>query len=207
VPLGSTEQHGPHLPLSTDTDVARELARRFAGSYPGSMVAPAIAYGSAGEHAAFPGTLSIGQDVLTALVVELVRSSHFARTLLVNGHGGNQQPIVGAVATLRREGRDVLAWSPRVAGGDAHAGRTETSMFLSAFPERIDARRAVTGNVASLQELMPALQAGRLREVAPNGVLGDPTAASADEGAMLWAMLLADLHETAAAHWAPVAAS
>jgi mycofactocin system creatininase family protein len=204
--LGSTEQHGPHLPLSTDTDIAAELARRFAASYPGAVLAPPIAYGSSGEHAAFPGTLSIGQDALVALVVELVRSSHFARTLIVNGHGGNAQPLAHAIATLRGEGRDVLAWSPSVPGGDAHAGRIETSLFLAAFPDRVGAFDTATGNPAPLRELMPALQRGRLREISPSGVLGDPSTATAAEGEALWATLTADVLAAAAAHWVPVVA-
>ncbi|QIZ37963.1 creatininase family protein [Saccharopolyspora sp. ASAGF58] len=64
VPLGATEQHGPHLPLGTDTTIAEELCRRLAQRMPKILVAPAIPYGSSGEHAGFPGTLSIGQEAM-----------------------------------------------------------------------------------------------------------------------------------------------
>lgn len=175
-------------------------------SYPGAVLAPPIPYGSSGEHAAFPGTLSIGQDALEAVLVELVRSSHFVRTLIVNGHGGNQRPLARAVDTLQGEGRDVLSWSPVISGGDAHAGRIETSLFLAAFPDRVGDLTAANGNPAPLDELMPALQRGRLREVAPSGVLGDPSLATAAEGAVLWATLTADLLAAAAAYWAPAVA-
>jgi mycofactocin system creatininase family protein len=207
VPLGSTEQHGPHLPFTTDTDLAEELARRLAAAYPDALVAPAIPYGSAGEHASFPGTLSIGQEALAAVLVELVRSSHFARTLFVNGHGGNQQPVARAVAVLTAEGHDVLAWSPSLPGGDAHAGRTETSLLLSARPDLVGDFRAASGNQSPLAELMPALQAGRLRDVAPTGVLGDPAAASAAEGHAWWTTLDAQLLDAVVRHWAAVGAS
>src|SRR5439155_14833326 len=70
VPLGSTEQHGPHLPLGTDSAVAVALAERLASARPDVVVAPALPYGSAGEHAAFPGTLSIGAAALELVVVE-----------------------------------------------------------------------------------------------------------------------------------------
>src|SRR4051794_39471729 len=75
LPLGSTEQHGPHLPFSTDTDIAVALAERLASTSPGVVVAPPLPYGSSGEHAGFAGTLSIGAAALEHVVVELVRSA------------------------------------------------------------------------------------------------------------------------------------
>src|SRR6185312_14559201 len=168
VPIGSTEQHGPHLPLSTDTDVALALATRLAARVDGVLVAPAVPYGSSGEHAGFPGTLSIGAA---------------ATELLLSEHGGNTAPVSAAVRLLRSEGRDVRAWSPRW-DGDAHAGRTETSVQLALDPTRVRPS-TVVGNTAPLAELLPALRAGGVRSVSPTGVLGDPTGASAAEGAAL----------------------
>ncbi len=75
VPVGSTEQHGPHLPLSTDTDIAVALCDRLAAARPDVLVAPPVGYGASGEHAGFPGTLSIGLGALELLLIELGRSA------------------------------------------------------------------------------------------------------------------------------------
>ena len=87
VPLGATEQHGPHLPLGTDTVIASALAHGV-----DAVVAPALPYGSSGEHAGFAGTLSLGAATELALV-ELGRSASFARVLFVCAHGGNAEPL------------------------------------------------------------------------------------------------------------------
>ncbi|HUR51615.1 MAG TPA: mycofactocin biosynthesis peptidyl-dipeptidase MftE [Mycobacteriales bacterium] len=187
VPLGSTEQHGPHLPLSTDTDVALALAARV----PGAVVAPALAYGASGEHDGFAGTLSIGQEALELVLVELVRSAHaFERVLLLNAHGGNHHPVRRAVATLRAEGRDVRAWGPRW-DGDAHAGRTETSLLL-ALGRPVGPERPV-GVTTPVQELMPVLERAGVAGVSANGVLGDARGASAEEGRELLAVAATEL--------------
>jgi len=193
VPLGSCEQHGPHLPVDTDARIAVALADRLARVRADVAVAPALAYGASGEHAGFAGTLSIGLDALTGVVIELVRSADaFAGTVLVNAHGGNVGAVDAAVARLTAEGRRVMAWAPR-ADGDAHAGRTETSILLELAPSIVRMDRAEAGAVAPLAALMPALRAGGVAAVAPNGVLGDPLGASRDEGRRLLATMTAAL--------------
>ncbi|MGE3619549.1 MAG: mycofactocin biosynthesis peptidyl-dipeptidase MftE [Acidimicrobiia bacterium] len=194
VPLGATEQHGPHLPVGTDTLVAEALADRLARARTDLVVAPALAYGSSGEHRGFPGTLSIGQAALELVVVELVRSADaFAGVVLVSAHGGNAEPLARAVATLGAEGRRVLSWSPRVPGGDAHAGRTETSLLLALHPEVVRRDRVAAGETTALADLLPRLRSAGVAGVSGNGVLGDPRAATAAEGATLVAELAADL--------------
>src|SRR5579859_6583836 len=206
VPVGSLEQHGAHLPLDTDTRVAVAVAARACAGRAGVGLAPAIAIGASGEHADFPGTLSIGHVALSTLLVELGRhaSRHWPAMLLVNGHGGNAGAISDAVGRLRAEGRNCSAWHAGVrasmlaAAGvslvpDAHAGRVETSIMLALAPGDVRLAAASAGETRPLAEIMAGLRARGVRQVSPNGVLGDPAGASAEEGETLLGLLVAGL--------------
>lgn len=178
--------------MDTDTVIAVAVAEAVAPLV-GASVAPAVAYGASGEHQAFPGTISIGSEALAHLLVELVRSLHTwaGRVVLVSGHGGNASAVSSAVGRLVVEGHDVR-WVPCSWRGDSHAGRAETSLMLHLTPQRVRLRAAVPGNTASLDELMPRLRASGVRAVSPNGVLGDPTGATAAEGARLLQQMVTD---------------
>jgi creatinine amidohydrolase len=198
VPLGATEQHGAHLPLSTDTRIATALVARLAGQRPDVWAAPPLPYGASGEHAGFPGTLSIGRAALETVLVELGRSADcFDGLILVNGHGGNAEPLAAAARLLQSEGRRCLVWGPsRPAGAarwDAHGGFVETSIALALGWPEVQPLLAVPGNPAPLAELAPTLRRRGVAAVSPSGVLGDPTGASADAGAQLLAAFTADL--------------
>jgi mycofactocin precursor peptide peptidase len=199
VPVGSTEQHGPHLALGTDTDLAVALSARLAraaqaGRGPGVVVAPALHYGSSGEHQDFAGTLSIGQAALELMLVELGRSATetFRRILLVSTYGGNAETVRRAEQRLRGESRDVRAWLAAW-GGDAHAGRTETSLQLALAPGQVRLDRAEAGDLRPIADLLPLLRVSSVRAVSPSGVLGDPAGASAAEGEAMLTALLTDL--------------
>ncbi|MFE4956082.1 mycofactocin biosynthesis peptidyl-dipeptidase MftE [Streptomyces sp. NPDC056653] len=198
IAVGSTEQHGPHLPLDTDTvvatAVAREAVRRLAdrdraeGSPdPQVLLAPALAFGASGEHAHFPGTVSIGHEALRMVLIEMVRSLSLwaGRCLFVNGHGGNVATLDAAVAQLRAEGHDTAWLGCGVPGGDAHAGRTETSLMLHLAPDDVRLDAAAPGDTRPIAQLMPELATCGVRAVAPNGVLGDPSGANEREGRAL----------------------
>ncbi|WP_088319530.1 mycofactocin biosynthesis peptidyl-dipeptidase MftE [Kineosporia sp. R_H_3] len=192
VPLGSLEQHGPHLPLATDTLVASAVAERLAAVRPGAALAPAVPFGASGEHAGFAGTVSIGTQALRLLLVELLRdvTSTWPAVLLVNGHGGNAEAVAGAVRLGLGEGRAVAAVHLGLPGMDAHAGRSETSLLLHLAPHLVALERAEPGPTAPVADLLPRLRAEGVRGVSPNGVLGDPTGATAAEGERLLAGLV-----------------
>ncbi len=211
IPLGSTEQHGPHLPLDTDTRIASAVARAAQsrlsdGLEQDWLAAPAIAYGASGEHQSFAGTISIGADALTLLLVEYGRSASCwaQRLVFVNGHGGNVGALQRAVRQLRAEGRDV-AWCPcTAAGGDAHAGHTETSILLHISPADVLTDRWLAGNGAPLSELLPSMRRGGVAAVSRVGVLGDPTTATAAEGKRIFAEMV-DGCVRRIARWSPAA--
>ncbi|KNE82552.1 MULTISPECIES: mycofactocin biosynthesis peptidyl-dipeptidase MftE [Streptomyces] len=190
LPLGSCEQHGPHLPLDTDTAIASAVAGRAAARLTGEtdmVVAPAQPYGASGEHEGFPGTVSIGHDALRLLITEVGRSllRWAGRLLVVNGHGGNLTSLADAVSGLRREARNVAWWPCLPPGSDAHAGRAETSMMLRLRYPAVRAEQAVAGPTDPVHLLMDRLVAESVRGVSPSGVLGDPAGASAGEGERL----------------------
>lgn len=194
VPLGATEQHGPHLPFTTDTEIAVALVEALGRARPEVVVAPAVAFGSSGEHQGFPGTLSIGREATELLLVELARSATetFSRVLFVSTHGGNAEPVRDAVALLRGEDRDVRSWSPRW-GGDVHAGHVETSIMLALAPERVLEDERVRGETRPLGELLPTMRRDGVVGVSASGVLGDATTATADAGRTLLRRASAEL--------------
>ena len=211
VAVGSCEQHGPHLPLDTDTRIAHHLAEALSRRRDDVVLAPTVTVGASGEHQDFPGTLSLGTEVLAAVLVELTRSAWWARGLIViNGHGGNLDALTRARQVAEREGRRLLVWSPpapRESPGDLHAGIVETSVMLSIAPDLVRDQRpgeAHPDTAAGRTELISRLRTHGVRAVSQSGVIGDATGADALRGAQWLTRWVEDLETTVArevANW------
>lgn len=211
LPLGATEQHGPHLPAATDTLLAEAAARVLADPEAVTGVGrvdvlPALAYGASGEHQAFAGTVSMGTAALADTLIELGRSTSIwaDRLVVINGHGGNVEALCRAVPRLRYEGRDAGWLSCRTSENpaDTHAGHAETSLMLHLHPELVRMEAAVPGCSTPLPQILGPMREGGVAAVSPTGVLGDPTTATVAEGRRLWRMLVADVRRRVSG-WSP----
>ena len=177
--------------------VANGAAKRLKmTSFPRDVViAPTISFGASGEHQGFPGTTSIGHEVLQSVLIEVVRSmSHWAeRIIFVNAHGGNVASLTNAVSQMIDE-KHAVSWVPcSTAGGDSHAGRTETSLMLHIAPTSVDLTRAVVGNTEPLRAILFSMATNGVRSASPSGILGDPTGATAAEGMTLLDSMITDV--------------
>jgi creatinine amidohydrolase len=197
LPLGSVEEHGPHLPLGTDTFHALEVARRAAQLRP-VLVAPPLYYGLCRSTREHPGTVSISGNTLRALVTELGREFYrqgLRNLVIMSGHAGgtHMAALVEAGETLLAELpdvqvavvnildllREVLGANPELVRtkGDSHAGEVETALMLAAYPH------LVQGSAPAEWPRFPKYVLVRdKRRYWPGGVWGDPGRASAAQG-------------------------
>ncbi|CCQ33956.1 creatinine amidohydrolase protein [Halorhabdus tiamatea SARL4B] len=196
LPVGSTEQHGPHAPLGTDAIIAEAVADAAVASFPGEVVvAPPLTVGVSEEHRAFPGSLWVSEDTFRATVRETVDSlAHHGwnRVVIVNGHGGNVGPLEEVCARISRHDDAYsvpFTWFDAVDPDDVsmgHAGPLETSVLEHVALDLIDENgieAAREGAARRWGEWTSGVNlAYDVEEFAPNGVVGDPTAGSADLG-------------------------
>lgn len=206
VPIGSFEQHGPLLPLATDTLIATGLAED-AQRQLGGLILPPVPIGCSQEHRTFPGTVSVPAALLDAWVSTLIRDlwrQGIPRVILVNAHGGNyvlqhtvQECMTAAAPTqavllvpqrphwdaaLRRAD---IPWSLH---DDMHAGAIETSLLMARFP---DCHLTPPPPAADHQAPdRPYFLTWGLAYYSATGILGTPSEASADRGRALWAALV-----------------
>ncbi len=189
--LGSWEQHGAHLPFDTDTVIIESVVDAAIRSVDPEntqfSVVPTIGVTASDEHNGFAGTLSIGTNALSDAVVSIARSASWARGIcIVNGHGGNSDALKLVHSALDYEKIRHSIWSlPYYEGADMHAGHTETSLMLHLAPDTVRMDLAEVGAVGDSEMLIERMRAGGIKEVSSNGVVGDPTNATAAHGATM----------------------
>lgn len=214
LPLGSFEQHGPHLPLDTDSRIASAVIDAALGLVDADefLVGPVVPITASDEHRSFPGTLSAGTEATVAYVAAVARSASWARGVcIVNGHGGNADALGAVHRALGHEGIRHDIWYPVAdPDDDVHAGHTETSLMLAVDPTCVRTGSLEAGtpwSAVTAQEMHRRMRDGGVGAVAPNGVLGDPRGASVEHGMRLLerhARSLADRLMACARNW-PVA--
>lgn len=212
IPMGTVEQHGPHMPVNADNMVAEFVARN-AAEQTNAVWAPGLNYGCSDIFRNFPGTISIGQDTLAKLLEEVCEGyirSGFRRLIFVNNHGGNEV-VVERVARILRARHGVLVgsiypWSlgyalmqdqyDNVAHAYGHGAEPETSAMLAMFPEDTILDRLETGTFHDFQgwqptgyskvkvsgQIVPGTIYFESDDIAANGVTGDGTGGTKERG-------------------------
>lgn len=228
LPVAAIEQHGPHLPCAVDSLIAAGITgkalERLDPSVPAYALPPQV-YGKSDEHLHFPGTITLTGDTLFSILVEIGESVYragFRKLLIINGHGGQPQPIEMAARELRLRHGDYMivphfTWRvPHVAGRylsdkekkqAMHAGHAETAITLALAPETVHMERAAANYPPEFPSKLlspdgrPAV-AWVARDFGPTGVIGDPTGATREQGeaildslATSWAAAIKEFHE------------
>jgi creatinine amidohydrolase/Fe(II)-dependent formamide hydrolase-like protein len=215
LPVGSVEQHGPHLPLDTDAFDADYLARRVAEacSDPKPLVLPLFPYGVSYHHADFVGTVSITNDTLAKMIYEIgmsVARNGIRKLVIINGHGGNSPALNYAAQMINRDAHifvcvdsgetsDVDIYNIVETPNDVHAGEIETSTGLAARPELVQMDQAkkhipkFSSAYLDFTSKRGVLWYAYTRKISTSGVMGDPTRASAAKGEKIWEIMIAHL--------------
>ncbi len=208
-PTGSFEQHGPHLPFTTDTDIVSAIAAGVERAMTDRvLLLPTLWPGLSTHHMHFPGTMDVPQMVYIQLITELGKSMAnmgAKKVFILNGHGGNDTPLRAALRELKTavpKTRFVFAsyWTLSAKtlaevreselGGMGHACEMETSIMLHLHPQRVKIERAVRDGPphtdsyrkADMQYARPVFFVNEFQEVTQSGVMGHPDLASAEKG-------------------------
>jgi len=217
LPVGAIEQHGPHLTLDIDAFDADYLVRRVAAacSDPKPFVLPLVPYGVSYHHEEFPGTVSLTNHTLAQLIYEIgvsVARNGIKKLIIVNGHGDNQPTLNYAAQMINRDLHifccvdsgetsdvdiDELADTPN----DVHAGEIETSTTLAVRPHLVDMSKAkpfvprFSTDYLDFSGSRAVEWYARTRKISREGVLGDPTKATAEKGEEIWRIMVRNLVE------------
>ena len=204
ITIGSTEQHGLHLPLGTDAIMGEALGQRVARALGDTLLAPGMRIGCSEHHMDFAGSLTLSRETFIGVVGDICRSlarHGFRHIVLLPTHGGNFAPLAKAVEAIRPElsGVNLIAFTDLMAFMDeifqtgkarkvtpeqagAHAGEFETSIMLYLRPDLVAIDKAQPGYVGDQLRIAPLVFEKGFRAVTANGVLGDPRNASAANG-------------------------
>jgi len=215
LPVGSIEQHGPHLPLDTDAFDAQYLAKQVAQacSDPKPLVLPLIPYGVSYHHDEFTGTIGINNYTLSKLVYEIGMSAArngIKKLLIINAHGGNTPSLNFAAQMINRDAHifvsvdsgetsDVDIYQLVETPNDVHAGEVETSTALATRPHlvKMDQRQSSIPEFSSrylnFTSKRGILWYAYTKKISKSGVMGDPTKASAEKGKKIWQIMVAHL--------------
>lgn len=213
--FGSTEQHGLHLPMGTDSIWGEALGLRVTKTLGNALQAPGLRIGCSAHHMDFSGSLTLNDETFYLVVEDTCRSlAHhgFKHIVLIPTHGGNFRPIGAAAERIRTvlPGVNIIDYSDlisfmnvlfRVAAEfgftpehtGAHAGENETSLILALRPDLVDMSVAEAGFVGDHLALAPTIMQSGFIGVSPNGVLGDPAGARADIGEAYLQAMTADI--------------
>lgn len=208
LPVGSIEQHGPHLPLDTDAFDAEYLAREVAKACqpPRPLVLPLIPYGVSYHHDDFPGTLSVSNDALARFAYDVGMSAArngITKLIFINGHGGNSATLHFAAQMINRDARiftcvdsgetsDPDIYALAETKNDVHAGEIETSTALAVRPELVRMNRArpcvpeFSNRYLDFTSKYSVGWYARTAHISKTGVFGDPSKATREKGEAIW---------------------
>jgi creatinine amidohydrolase/Fe(II)-dependent formamide hydrolase-like protein len=215
LPVGSIEQHGPHLPLDTDAFDAEYLARRIADSCsdPKPLVLPLLPYGVSYEHSEFKGTIGVNNDTLAVLVYEIGMNcarNGVNKLVIINGHGGNIPALNYAAQMITRDTKifvcvdtgetsDVDIYRIAETQNDIHAGEIETSTSLAVRPHLVKMDKAAKRLPRFSSRYLDFTSKRKVswyvhtKKISQSGVIGDPTKASVEKGERMWQIMIAHL--------------
>jgi creatinine amidohydrolase len=202
--VGAMEQHGPHLPIGTDTFLGHALAERVARKLGDTLIAPVITIGYSVGHMPFPGTVTLSEDTLKRVIKESCESlAHhgFEEIVLLASHGGNYRAIQEVLPSLQEElapvqvlaSTDTESWLKHIqrmcreldldpARVGVHAAQGETSQMLAHQPELVHMDRAVEGFMGDASIRWRSRVPPPMDTMSPTGILGDARGATAELG-------------------------
>lgn len=202
--VGSTEQHGPSLPLMTDRRIADYVAGMIAENLENTLQAPTIRVGCSDHHLGFPGSLSLREETLKAVIADYVRSivrHGFKRIVITNHHGGNCRAVEGVIEELKQQYPDIrfvyfydqettealgrLCQAFQLTPGQlgTHAGDLEASIMMALEADLVEKERLVEGYSSELTpEVREKAHSQGFESVTATGVMGDQRLATKEKG-------------------------